>query len=383
MPVVYRISLMEEVPPVPRKKSLPALRLHKPSGLAVATFNGKDIYFGKHGTEQAQEAYDRHLAEWLSRGKQPPPSAALTVSQVLHAFWIHAQQHYRHKDGSPTTEQRDIKYSLKPLRQLYGSSPVTEFGPLAFKAVRQQMISLGWCRSLVNQRMGRIRRVFRWAVAEQLIPLAILQALETVPDLPKYRSQAPEPPAVLPVTVEEVNAARPFFSKVIAAMVDLQLLTGMRPGEVVLLRGVDLQIKGEEWLFTPATHKNAWRDQKRIIPLGPKARDLLKPWLRTNLTEYLFRPGDACGGRSTCFGKPLAERYHVCAYGRAIHRACTKAGIPPWHPHQLRHAFGTAASLALGKEHTQAALGHESPQATALYDHTDLQKAQAVMNALG
>ena len=44
-----------------------------------------------------------------------------------------------------------------------------EFGPLALKAVRGELIKSGLCRSEVNKRVGRIVRAFKWAVGEELV----------------------------------------------------------------------------------------------------------------------------------------------------------------------------------------------------------------------
>ena len=51
----------------------PSYRLHKPSGQAVVTLNGKDFYLGKHGTPESRAEYDRFLAEWLAAGRQLTP----------------------------------------------------------------------------------------------------------------------------------------------------------------------------------------------------------------------------------------------------------------------------------------------------------------------
>ena len=37
-----------------RRKHLPSYRLHKPTGQAVVTLNGKDNYLGRHGTKIAR-----------------------------------------------------------------------------------------------------------------------------------------------------------------------------------------------------------------------------------------------------------------------------------------------------------------------------------------
>ena len=103
-------------------------------------------------------------------GQRPAPAhagadaPALTVNELILAFWRRAEQHYRREDGTPTSELNDYRLSLRPLRELYGPTPAADFSPLKLKAVRQRMIDAGLCRGVVNQRVGRIVRMFKWAV---------------------------------------------------------------------------------------------------------------------------------------------------------------------------------------------------------------------------
>jgi integrase len=73
-------------------------------------------------------------------------------------------------------------------------------------------------------------------------------------------------------------------------MIQLQRLSGMRPGEVCIIRTCDLDTSGRTWIYTPETHKTEHHDKERPIYLGPHAQDVLRPWLRTELTAYLFSP---------------------------------------------------------------------------------------------
>src|SRR5262245_16166113 len=52
----------------------PSYRLHKPSGQAVVTLDGRDIYLGQYGTPRSRAEFDRILAEWLSNGRRLPGS---------------------------------------------------------------------------------------------------------------------------------------------------------------------------------------------------------------------------------------------------------------------------------------------------------------------
>lgn len=47
----------------------PSYRLHKPTGQAVVTLGGKDLYLGKHGTPESREKYDQLIVEWITRGR--------------------------------------------------------------------------------------------------------------------------------------------------------------------------------------------------------------------------------------------------------------------------------------------------------------------------
>ena len=58
-----------------------------------------------------------------------------------------------------------------------------------------------------------------------------------------------------------------------ADMALVQLETGMRPGEMVSMRTIDLDTTGKVWLYRPAQHKTAHHGHGRIIPIGPRARD--------------------------------------------------------------------------------------------------------------
>ena len=124
------------------------------------------------------EPRDRLIAEWLAAGraaKSPTTTSTTfappTVAQLLLAFWDHAKKRYV-KNGRPTSEQRSFKVALRPVRQLYGSEPVTAFGPLALTACKGKLIEAGICRKRINQHLSRIRLVFKWGVARELVPEA-------------------------------------------------------------------------------------------------------------------------------------------------------------------------------------------------------------------
>jgi integrase len=189
---------------------------------------------------------------------RPARRPNLSVNELILDFWTgYAERHYRHPDGTPTGELDNYRDSIRTLRRLYGTTLASDFSPLALKAVRQAMIDAGLARTTINQRVGRIVRLFKWAVENELVPPGVHQALKAVRGLQKGRSGARETKPVKPVPEPDVEAIRPFVARQVWTMVQLQRMSGMRPGEVCRMRTCDLDTSGTVWVYRPAGHKTA------------------------------------------------------------------------------------------------------------------------------
>jgi integrase len=392
---------------VARNPRTPSYRLHKPSGQAVVTIDGRDFYLGKYGTAESRAEYDRLLAEWLACGRRLPRPASpaggdLTVNELALSFIRWAESYYV-KNGEPTTEVWNVKAAIRTLRQLYGHTPARDFGPLALKAVRQALIDSGICRNEVNRRTRLIVRAFRWAVENELVPASVHHGLRAVSGLRRGRCEVRESEPVGPVPDAFVEAIRPHVSRQVWAMVELQRLAGMRPGEVVAMRTIDVDTSGRVWTYTPASHKTEHHGRTRVIYLGPQAQAILRPWLRPDLTAALFSPAEATAERmarlrerrktpvqpsqrnreKTRPAKTPGGAYTVESYRRAIAYACRKADVPAWHPNQLRHNAATRLRREFGLDVARAVLGHSSPAVTEVYAELDGAKAMEAMERVG
>jgi integrase len=408
---------------MPKKMRIPSYRLHKGSGQAVVVLGGRSIYLGKWDTPESKSEYERVITEWLANHRQQPGDATdlvglgcpanreLTVNELILAYWRFAEGYYP-PDGETTSELRCIREALRPLRELYGSSEAAKFGPLALKAVRLKMIDKGWCRTHVNHHINRIKRVFRWGVSEELVPSAVLEALRSVAGLSKSRSGVRESAPIEPAFWEHVAAVKQHCPRPVAAMLEVQWLTGMRSGEVRVMRTVDIDRTNPEcWLYRPGSdegehgrHKNAWRGQARVIVLGPKAIGLLTPWLRPDEPgAYLFQPRRSVEDRNArrraerqtprtpsqlarkrkkSPRRPPGECYQATSYAHAVARACKKAGVK-FRPYGLRHGRKMTIETAAGAEAARAVLGQKSIEATQHYGRVDLGVAKGVMSQLG
>lgn len=213
---------------------------HKASGQAVVRLANRDIYLGKYRSAASFESYRRIVAQWSNNSALLPASREeVTVSRVMVAYLRFAQVYYR-KHGKPTREYEMIRECCRFIRRLYSRTPAVDFGPLRLKTVRQAMIEADHSRKFINKNIERIRRMFKWAVAEEMIPASVPQALNMVTGLRKGSTEARETAPILPVDGPTVEATLEHLPEVVADMVRLQHYSGMSPAAVCMLRPCDL-----------------------------------------------------------------------------------------------------------------------------------------------
>jgi integrase len=280
---------------------VPAYSRHKASGQAVVRLHGHDHYLGPYGSPESHERYARLITQWRASQAMSQLTAAparmhrqqpFSVNEMLLAYVEFARGYYT-KDGQRNQEFESLKYAMRPLKALYGHSRAAEFGPKDLKTIRQHLVEKGLSRVYVNNQLNRVKRIFKWAVSEELVPASVYHGLQTVAGLRYGRSEARETAPVKPVPDAHIDAVLGFVAPPVAAMIRLQRLTGMRSGEVVIMRACDIDMSGEVWLYAPSDHKNKWRGQPKLIPLGPRAQAIVKPFLKLDTTEFLFSPRDA------------------------------------------------------------------------------------------
>ncbi len=342
----------------------------------------------------------------------------ITIAELVARYDAHATAYYRRLDGSLTAEHHNIVLAMRPLLKLYADCPAARFGPRSLKAVRQAMIASGWGRRHINQQIGRIKRMFRWATDSELVAGNTYHALAAVAGLKAGRSEARETEPVLPVPDAIVEATVACMPPMLAAMVRLQRATGMRPGEVCSMRTCDVSASGAIWVYRPVAHKMAYTGRNREVYIGPKAQQILKPYLKRQTREPVFTPAEVQAERLearhaarvtplSCGNKPgtnrvkrpkrkPGEQYTAATYAKAIAFACDQAfPFEPggqqdgetaeqyasrtlaerkawqkdhrWAPNRLRHSFGTDVRRQYGLEAAQVLLGHARADVTQLY----------------
>ena len=200
-----------------RNKGVPGYLHHKSSGRAFVKINGTNIYLGRYNTKESRLEYDRIIQDWLSSGRQFSGTTnynePVTVDGLCATYLKHARSYYR-KNGKETAEVFKLEIACRLLHEHCGKIHAADFNRSHFKTIRQNAIELGWKRRTVNERMGHIKRVFKWAAQEDIILSSVYQDLLVVGGLKKGRSPCPESERILPVPYEIVEKTFPFCPSV-------------------------------------------------------------------------------------------------------------------------------------------------------------------------
>jgi integrase len=378
---------------------------------AFVELEGQRHYLGLYDDPASEQKYHRLIAEWLANGRQSRTAPEkVTITAACTRWYQHVEQTYQ----APTT----YKPALRALRRLYGDIAAVDFGPLAFKTVIAEMVKQGWSRKYVNKNLHRIKRMVKWAKNEQMIPGSVYDAIRDIDGLKMGQTTARETEPVTPVPQEWVDAIEPYTSRQVWAMVQLQLLTGARPGEVARMRPADINKSGSIWICRFDRHKTAYLGRPREIFIGSRAQKVLQPFLRRPVDSYLFSPEEANRERKMAMRlrrqttvqpsqvdrrkeKPRKKsgiRYTTSSYARAISYAIKAAFRPAgmttaefrtwtlpqhWHPNQLRHNAATFIRQKYGLEEASIILGHRKADVTQIYAERDRKKALEVIAKVG
>ncbi|WP_439621829.1 tyrosine-type recombinase/integrase [Gemmata sp.] len=434
---------------MPRPKSLtPQYIRHSASGRGrfvwtdpAGTRHDK-LLPGEFNGQESRTAFTKMMLEWQASPSGAAPAAggrpALSVAEVLVRYLAHATMYYKPRDGKPASALVEVKLVVRAIRALYGTLPVTEFGPLKLRAVQQGWVSSGLSRAECNKRLGVAKRLFKWAVAEELVPPSVFQALATVGGLQKGHTPAHEPDPVGPVDDAVVDATLPHLVRHVQGLIQVQRLTGMRPGEVTRLRMSEIDTTGDVWVFRPKKHKNEHRGHTRAVAIGKRAQEVIAQFRTADDADYLFSPHRAmqemqaertAKRRTKKYpsevkkaakqkkGHRYNDHYTTVRYGIAIARACDRAFPAPvplgqragetqkawrerltpnqrdalkewqdahrWAPNRLRHAFATKVRKAHGLEAAQVTLGHARADVTQVYAEKNEALAVAIAEKLG
>jgi integrase len=324
------------------------------------------VYLGPAGDPETEAAYHDAVAAYTeSRQRVTLPDP--TVAQLASAYL---------KDRAPTLcdgAGHRVSAIVSDLCGLYGGMHAGQFSPNCLRAVRQIWIDRGSVRNTVNAYTRIVVRAFKWGASHEMFPASVYQALACVDGLKQGEKGLTDNAPVGAVPDADVDAVLATVPRHVALAIRLQLLTGARPGEILGLRVGDIDDKGPIWKAPIKNHKTAKLGKSRCLYFGAKAQTVL-------VVETLAWQDD-------CYivfvpGYPRRP-YNVRSYSDIVKAHCKRAGITPWHPHQLRHSFATKASQEFPEDTVRAMLGHSAVAMTQRYAHAEQGKAESIAERIG
>jgi integrase len=383
---------------------------------AFSKHDGKRIYHGKWGTPEAEKSYKRFIAALIggyALPKQVDNGAVVRdtdvlVSELASAFLDD------HESRIGRIDYLNYKYAVEYLAEVYGELAVNEFSPKKLKAVRSRMVKVGTlCRGTVNTFTKYIKRIFAWGVEEELVSANVAHGLRVVKSLRAGEEGTFDHPEREAVPDWVIAATLPFLPPTVAAIVQVQWLTGMRPSEVLIMRvgDIDRSRSNGLWYYSPK-HKTEEHVGEKPIPLGKPEQRLIAPYLvgkkpdaavfspRTAMEERnaerkanrktKISPSQAARDKERA-AKPsyYAEFYNPDSYRKAIHHAIEKGNrqlpdgekIPHWFPYLLRNSAATAIELEHGLDEAQAQLGHTTADMTKRYSAAQLKQREKLAHS--
>ena len=409
---------------------------------------GKRPRYAKRFFADSEREAMSQYARWVAELELDPEAVdhratpeTLLVADLCEQYLRHAEKTFV-KDGDITSHVHRIKAALQPWIELplkardarrhepagdragvtaIGDLPVGGVVPPDLARYRDAMVQCGGkvrSRTTVNEYMGVIRSMYRWAVERGVADAAVWHGLQAVEALKRGRSEAKEKKRVTAVARDIVDRTLPFLSPPVVAMIEVMWHTPVRAEEVVEMRSDGFDTTEDVWLYRPGSWKtqHAEPDHKeRVIPIGPQAQAILEPFMARAKGGYLFKPAEGAGKAQPHHG----ECYTSESLRRAVHRACDQAWPLPeplahrripasgrkhekletpqawrrrlgdagwaevlewrqqhrWNPNQLRHAKLTRLDRRYGTEKARRIAGHGNLSSTLSYIDPNLELA--------
>ena len=208
----------------------------------------------------------------------------------------------------------------------------------------------------IQRHLSSAKGFFRFLMKNDLIKSSPFELVIA----PKSPSNLPE--VLSPEDVEQLLNFKP--SNLIEirdmAIVEVMYSSGLRVSETVNINIADFE---EDMTFLRVLGKGS---KTRLVPMGRFAVTAINNWLAER--EKIVANTDAL------FLNSKGTRLTVRSVQLRLKKMAVKQGLPPIHPHMLRHSFATHMLESSGDLRTiQELLGHSSLSTTQIYTKLDYQ----------
>ena len=208
----------------------------------------------------------------------------------------------------------------------------------------------------IQRHLSSAKGFFRFLKKNNLIQSSPFELVTA----PKSSSNLPD--VLSPEDVEQLLNFKPSNMIEIRdmAIVELMYSSGLRVSETVNINLNDFE---EDKSFLRVLGKGS---KTRLVPMGRYAVNAINEWMRER--EKILNNTDAL------FLNAKGTRLTVRSVQLRLKKMAIKQGLPPIHPHMLRHSFATHMLESSGDLRTiQELLGHSSLSTTQIYTKLDYQ----------
>jgi len=208
----------------------------------------------------------------------------------------------------------------------------------------------------IQRHLSSAKGFFRFLMKNDLIKSSPFELVIA----PKSPSNLPE--VLSPEDVEQLLNFKPSSLIEIRdmAIVEVMYSSGLRVSETVNINIADFE---EDMTFLRVLGKGS---KTRLVPIGRFAVTAINNWLTER--EKIVANTDAL------FLNSKGTRLTVRSVQLRLKKMAVKQGLPPIHPHMLRHSFATHMLESSGDLRTiQELLGHSSLSTTQIYTKLDYQ----------
>lgn len=323
---------------------------------------GRDYYLGKDWEEATYKAGEL-ISELLIPQKRNSPQFLLSRAMD---YWLDVVK--------PSLSHHTFLqywYIANVIKRHVKLVHLNQFSKLRYMEMMNRFAEAGKSRGTLKQYRHVILETLRYAEIRNMVNDGTYSAFQIIP-LPRSARPLKQ---IAPTSQEELDRVREAVGQTVYDILRLEVLTGMRPNELLRLRPRDLvKMPSGVWQYVIYRHKTSGRIGAPLIKyIGPKAQEILNRYIAPDKPDGpLF---------FTRLGKPHTV---VTVAKRIYYLRKTVPGFPAgFHQYKCRHAAGTEARKRQGLEGAQAFLGHANRATSEIYAEVNQELAIALALEIG
>ena len=338
-------------------------KIRNKSGYLYIRIKGRDYYLGKDPKEAKAKARSLLIEHYLDK----PGKSSKADYRIRHVFALYL----RFIEGTIADSSfKNLRLMFRKTVRLTNNIAVVSFTADSFSSFMEELAREGMCKQTIKGYRNSIVAAFKYAQTRNVLDANKATELSFV-KIPRCAKPSKK---VKPAKREVFEAVLEKLPTVCQDILRLELLTGMRPAELLALRKKHLTaIEGGMYKYEIWEHKTVRRTGEPLVKyIGHQAVQILNCYLEgRGEDEPLFLNSK---------GSPITSSYMTKTIWK-LRQQYPELGN--FHQYQCRHQAGTNARRLAGLEGAQAFLGHESATTSEIYSEVDSDLARQIAENIG